>query len=88
VRNDGEFCAARSKVEDCFSRISLRKEGLIGLQVDKSPACSDFFQKGSEIEGHTFHLIATEWHLPDAVFTEAVRRERARFRLGSAVVLI
>jgi len=36
VRNDGESCAARPKIEDRLSRTSLRKEDLLGLQLNDS----------------------------------------------------
>ena len=34
LRNHGEFCAALLKIENAVSRISLRKEGLLGLELD------------------------------------------------------
>src|ERR1035437_5583287 len=40
VRNDCEFCAARPKIKDGVSRASLRKEDLLGLQLDDSSSYS------------------------------------------------
>src|ERR1035438_5450813 len=56
MRNDGQFCAARPKIEDGVSRASLRKENLLGLQLDDSSSHSCCCQKGGEIEGHASHL--------------------------------
>ena len=61
MRNDGEFCAARLKIEDGVSGTSLRKEGLPGLQLDNSTSYSSRCQKGSEVEGHTPHLERYDW---------------------------
>jgi hypothetical protein len=56
VRNDGEFGAARAKVEDGVGWISLRKEVLPGLQVDEFSSHSRFFKKLGEIKGHGSYL--------------------------------
>jgi hypothetical protein len=56
MRYDGQPCAARPKIEDGVSRASLRKENLLGLQLDDSSSDSGFFQKGSEVKGHASHL--------------------------------
>src|ERR1035437_2188518 len=55
-RNDCELCAASPKIEDGVSRISLRKEDLLGLQMDDFSSCSRFFQKGGEVKGHVSHF--------------------------------
>ena len=73
-RNNGEFCAARLKIEDGVSRTCLRKEGLPGLQLNDSSSHSCRCQKGSEVKGHT----APRGHLNcpsrNAVFTGTVRK--------------
>ena len=56
-RNDGEFCAARLKIKDGVSRTSLRKEDLLGPQVDECSAHSCLLQKGGEVKGHASHIV-------------------------------
>jgi hypothetical protein len=56
LRNDGEFSAARPKIEDGVSRTSLRKEGIFGLQLDEFSPYSRFFKKCGEVKGHASHL--------------------------------
>src|SRR5580700_11144172 len=50
--NDGESCAARLKIKDGVGRTSLRKEDLLGPQVDECSAHSCLLQKGGEVKGH------------------------------------
>jgi hypothetical protein len=63
MRNDGEFCAARLKIEDGVSRTSLRKEDLLGLQLNESSSHSCGYQEGSEVKGHASHLERKDWNI-------------------------
>src|ERR1019366_4213820 len=87
VRNDSEFCAARLKIEDRVSRTSLRKEGLLGLQLDDTSSHSCFFKEGGEIKGHTAPL----GHLSGLSRMQSSRgqfgRVRDRFRLEVAGIV-
>src|ERR1039458_8797929 len=65
-RNDGESCAARLKIKDGVSRTSLRKEDLLGPQVDECSAHSCLLQNSGEVKGHASHI---------ALFNEPFRME-------------
>jgi hypothetical protein len=54
--NDSKFYAACPKIENGVSRITLRKEVLLGLQVDEYSSHSCFFKKGGEVKGHASYL--------------------------------
>src|ERR1019366_8837285 len=56
LRNDGKFCAAGLKIKDGVSRTSLRKEHLLGLQLDDLSSHSCRCQKGGEVKDHTAPL--------------------------------
>jgi hypothetical protein len=56
MRNDGEFCAARLKIEDGISRGALRKEGLLRLQLDDSSPHSSRCQEVGEVKSHALYL--------------------------------
>jgi hypothetical protein len=80
MRNDGEFCPARAKIEDGVSRISLRKEDLLGLQLDDFSSHSRFFQKGDEVKGHASHSILLNGPSRMRSSRERFGRVRGRFR--------
>src|SRR5450631_1682538 len=83
LRNDGEFCASLLKIEDGVSRISLRKEGLFGLQVNQFSSHSRLFKEGGEFKGHASHLNRC-LPVPDASSREQFGRIRGRFRFEVA----
>lgn len=73
-RNDGEFCAARPKIEDCISRISLRKEGLFGLRPN--PAFSRKVARSNSIV-----FASNEVHSPSRI-----RASREQFGRNAAAI--
>jgi hypothetical protein len=84
VRNDSEFCAARSKIEDRVCRTSLRKEDLLGFQLDDSSSHSRFFQKAGEVKGHGAHLGRLSCQSRMRSSRERFGRVRDRFRFEAA----
>ena len=54
-RNNRNSCAAFLEIEDRVRRISLRKEGLLGRQLDDSSPQAGARQKGGRIKRLAFH---------------------------------
>src|ERR1035438_8447535 len=82
--NDSDFYAAGPKIEDGVSRISLRKEVLLGFQADEFSSHSRFFKKSGEVKGHASHLRHLSGLSRMRSSREQFGRVRDRFRFEVA----